>query len=483
MEERKPRFFSLTFKVDFILVAALAVGIGAAIGVFAVSLITMRNQLSARSLQQQGDDHFIAVETLMLSGNAPEAVGYFTKVNAINAGTSIALYRREGKRAFSDNTTIETVNRNLKKQRFPVKDRPASPDKAMATPRFAEAVGMPPQELFFRDDAGIALTGGTAFFRAYRPLINLPKCTGCHGADHTVRGVIDIRTDVTGVVRAQAFTIGSAGVGFLLMVAALAFVIGFFLHRVVLTPVQAIGRVCSGVASGDFQGRVEPRSNDEIGTLARTVNAMMEGLRERFELTKYVSASTLDAVKASQEPRRVPRTLVFTDVRGFTSYTERSTPEQVVQVLNRLLDRQSQIIQDGGGDIDKFVGDEIVAVFSGDDAPRRACAAVLRILRLCVENAKEMDNLTVGAGIASGSVIHGMIGSTRRADFTVIGDSVNIASRLCGMAKSMEAVVSDSTKTAVEGEFEFSGPYAVKLKGKAESQRVWVLTGEAPGRS
>ena len=160
MKEKKPRFFSLTFKVDTILVVALAVGIGAVIVAFAASLVAFRNQLSIQSLQRQGDDHFIAIETLMLSGNAPEAVGYFTKVNLTDAATSITLYRRDGTKAFSDNTTIETVNRNLGRQRFQIKDRPPPPGKAMPTPRFVEASGIPPQELFFRDDVGIALLGG-----------------------------------------------------------------------------------------------------------------------------------------------------------------------------------------------------------------------------------------------------------------------------------------------------------------------------------
>jgi adenylate cyclase len=91
----------------------------------------------------------------------------------------------------------------------------------------------------------------------------------------------------------------------------------------------------------------------------------------------------IGSLKAIQDPKRVVRTLIFTDVRGFTSYTERRKPEQVVDVLNRLLEKQSAIIQNSGGDIDKFVGDAVVAVFSGTDATRRACAAALQIVRLC----------------------------------------------------------------------------------------------------
>ncbi len=449
---------------------------------FAVSLVSFRDQLTTQGLKRQGDDHFVAIETLMISGNAPQAVEYFTKVNLTSALTSIRLYRRDGTPAFSDNSTIERVNQNLKMQRFELQDRPPQTGAPMPTPRFKEASGLPPQELFFRDDVGPALAGGTAYFRAYRPLINLPKCTVCHGSDHTVRGVIDIRSDVTGVVRAQAFTIGGAGAGFLVVVALLALIIGSFLRRVVLTPVQSIGKVCAEVTAGSFQGRVDVKSKDEIGLLAATVNTMVVGLHERFELTKYVSASTIGALKESQEPRRVSRTLLFTDVRGFTSYTERQTPEQVVRVLNRLLEQQSAVIQNNGGDIDKFVGDAVVAVFSGPDGAQRACLASLQIVRMCAEKAQEFDALAVGVGIAAGSVIHGMIGSVRRADFTVIGDSVNLASRLCGIAKGMQIVVSDSTKAEAGERFQFKGPYSVKIKGKIAAQRVWILSGLAQGR-
>ncbi len=205
------------------------------------------------------------------------------------------------------------------------------------------------------------------------------------------------------------------------------FLIPLLLRASLFTPLRVLSRGMSRVAAGDLAASVSVQSRDEIGSLARSFNRMVGGLRERFELTKYVSDGTIDALKTSQEPRRVDRTLLFTDVRGFTSYTERRKPEQVLEVLNRLLERQSEVIRRHGGDIDKFIGDEIVAVFSGETAPCSACAAALGIVLLCKRDAVEFEGLTVGAGIATGSVIQGMIGSIRRADFTVIGDSVNLA--------------------------------------------------------
>jgi class 3 adenylate cyclase len=257
------------------------------------------------------------------------------------------------------------------------------------------------------------------------------------------------------------------------------FLIPLLLRTSVFSPLRVLSRGMQQVEGGNFAAAVKVQSSDEIGSLARSFNRMVEGLRERFELTKYVSSGTIDALKTTQEPRRVDTTLLFTDVRGFTSYTERRKPEQVVKVLNRLLELQSEVIQRHGGDIDKFVGDEIVAVFSGDSGPSGACAAALGIAELCARSAGEFERLGVGMGIATGSVIQGMIGSIRRADFTVIGDPVNLASRLCGIAKGRQIVVSDSTMREAGRDFRFRGPFSVNVKGKSGSQTVWLLNGMA----
>ncbi len=253
--------------------------------------------------------------------------------------------------------------------------------------------------------------------------------------------------------------------------------IPLLLRASLFTPLRVLSNGMREVENGNLDTAIRVQSRDEIGSLARSFNRMVGGLKERFELTKYVSAGTLDALTGGQEPRRVSRTLLFTDVRGFTSYTERRSPEQVVQVLNRLLDGQSEIILRHGGDIDKFAGDEIVAVFSGDGSSLSACAAALAIARLCARRAQEFDRLAVGVGIATGPVIQGMIGSIRRADFTVIGDPVNLASRLCALARGMQVVVSDATRREAQGAFRFRGPFSVRVKGKSGSQQVWLLAG------
>ena len=493
----------LAGRINLIVTATLVTGLGVVAFFFAFSLISTRESLSNDNLAREADLLYASIENFMMPGEAPIAVRFFNDVQSIDSSFTIALYRRDGVTAFTDNRTIDTVNSNLGLARFQTRPTQAALTATLAQPYFDSAIKIPPESMFFRTQEK-----GQVFSRVYRPLINLPKCASCHGGDHTIRGVIDVRTNITQLVAAQNLTIGASVGGFVLMVTLLAMVISRFMRSVVVSPVQAIGQVCANVTAGDFSGRVAVASRDEIGLLASTVNEMVRGLHERYELTKYVSAGTISSIGKGRETDRVDRTLLFTDVRGFTSYTEKHGAEAVVRVLNLLLESQSGIIVSLGGDIDKFVGDEIVAVFSGDRAPERACVAAARIQRMVMAREVEFDGLAVGIGVATGMVIHGMVGSSQRADFTVIGDPVNVAARLCGMAKRGQTLVCDCTygrltdagtvvlkagseaaESVAKGQstdplgsnsldnFVFIGPYKAKLKGKLEFQRVYLLAG------
>jgi len=467
----------LAGRINLVVVSTLFIGLGLVGYLYATSLSSAREGLVDSNLQRESDILYLSIENFMLPGDAPVAARFFDEVAGLSAGYSLRLYRRNGAMAFSDNMTIDAVNAAIRKTRFERRNELAKTVLSVDISdrlQFDKATAIPPESVFFswKDS-------GRSYKRVYRPLLNLPKCAGCHGSDHTIRGVIDIRADVTNEVRSEALTVAVSASGFALMALALAAIIGRILRAVVVGPVIAIGRLCLDVSGGDFTGRVDVKRDDEIGGLAATVNDMVHGLRERYELTKYVSAGTITSLASSQEPRRVERTLLFTDVRGFTAYTERNGVEAILAVLNGLLEKQAEIIAAHGGDIDKFVGDEVVAVFSGDDAPARACDAALDIRVAVAANAAAYDSLAVGIGIATGHVIQGMVGSHRRADFTVLGDVVNVASRLCSKAKAGQILVCDCTKDGLgAGSHTMAGPYRVTLKGKAEPQIVYLLQGK-----
>ena len=164
-----------------------------------------------------------------------------------------------------------------------------------------------------------------------------------------MRGVIDIQSDITASVTRRRMSLLVAAALFLGVVVLVAVILSQFMSRMVITPVKVVGNVCTNVTRGNFEARVSIKNNDEIGILGDTVNTMVEGLRERFELSKYVSSSTLKALKGNLEGRKVQITLLFSDIRGFTSYSENRDPETVVHHLNALLNMQTRIIQECGG--------------------------------------------------------------------------------------------------------------------------------------
>jgi adenylate cyclase len=164
-------------------------------------------------------------------------------------------------------------------------------------------------------------------------------------------------------------------------------------------------------------------------------------LRKRIE--SLVSTTAINAVRnvttdGSIQSRNVTTTLFFSDIRDFTGYADQNTPETVVDFLNRIMTLQLDIIKHHDGDVDKMIGDAVLARFDGANGDKRALAAAREIV-----NAVKLGDFprTLGIGIFQGEVISGAIGPEDRRDFTVIGNTVNMAARLCSAAEANEIVV------------------------------------------
>ncbi len=466
----KKKIIPLTRKVNFVILLSLILGFGGIIA-FLSNWILLNIENSVRAnLEQQSEILYKTIENFMMPGDAPRAVDYFGAINDINPSYSIMVYRADGSPAFFDNATLRDVNTRLGRERFPLRSRETDPGARPMEPEFSRSVAIPPDNVFFEESGQ-----GRSYYRIYKPLINLPKCTSCHGGEHTIRGVVDIRNDISSSVSERSLAL-LVGIGsFLLLVGAISFGLTLYLRADIIRPVKIIGQVCSQVTAGDFSARVTLKNRDEIGDLGATVNDMVVGLRERFQLSKYVSGSTIKSLQGEEKGVKQELTIFFSDIRGFTSYSEGKAPEEIVERLNGLLSFQTDCIHEEGGDVDKYVGDEIVAVYRGPDAAVAACRSALRIQAKLGQSPQDFGGLTVGIGINHGPVIQGMVGSQKRADFTVIGDTVNTASRLCGAAKKGQIIISESVSVLAKDEILTEGPFRLSVKGKAQPLRVFIL--------
>lgn len=206
-------------------------------------------------------------------------------------------------------------------------------------------------------------------------------------------------------------------------------------------------------------------------------SAVQRSALERFLSPDVVEMITKDpaGVKLGGVNQKV--SVMFADIRGFTPLSEKMAPEKIVEVLNEYFTRVTDTIFDNGGTLDKYIGDAVMAVFGapiskGNDAVNAVKAAV-EIQKLLVEMnrdaaARNWPELQVGIGINTGIVTAGNIGSPRRLDYTVIGDTVNTASRLMSNATPGQIMVSRSTADELGSRFQLSALPPLKVKGRVE---------------
>ncbi|MDY6935085.1 MAG: adenylate/guanylate cyclase domain-containing protein [Spirochaetota bacterium] len=243
------------------------------------------------------------------------------------------------------------------------------------------------------------------------------------------------------------------------------------------------------IREGDLDVRLQVKSHDEIGILTDEFNEMIRHLREKIKMQKFVSESTVSIIKGSPtgyEIRlggsRMELAFLFSDIRGFTAMSEKLPPEEVVEIINKYLDVQAQIIKKNGGDIDKFIGDEVMAVFSGRDKADNAMRASVEIIKAISVLNKERESegkhiVEVGIGLEIGTVVHARIGSRDRMDNTSIGDAVNLASRLCSRAKP-GAILASANIVAKVAKKRYIGKKLkpIRVKGKSEPVPVYLIT-------
>ena len=271
---------------------------------------------------------------------------------------------------------------------------------------------------------------------------------------------------------------------------AMSIVGAIMIARGLSHPIEQLVKTAKRIENGDYSEGVTIQRQDEIGTLATSFNSMVEGLAERDRvqslLGKVVSREVADellskGIELGGEEREV--TILFSDVRDFTSLCELHEPNEILNLLNRYLTHMSNSIEEHGGIVDKYIGDAIMALFGApvfkEESPQNAvdCALEMQseIRQLNHELVKDgLQPLTIGIGINTSKVVAGNMGSSNRLNYTVIGDGVNLASRLEGLTKlyGTEIIVSQSTRDLCP-DLLFRELDRVQVKGKSDSVAIF----------
>jgi adenylate cyclase len=266
---------------------------------------------------------------------------------------------------------------------------------------------------------------------------------------------------------------------------AIAMLLGAALAGRVAAPLARLATLMEDVGRFELDGPEPPPSMfTEIASMNRALSAMKGGLQS---FASYVPRDLVRAVLASGQTAELggstkTMSVFFSDLAGFTSFSETMTPAELVELLGRYFDEMTKVIASRGGTIDKFIGDAIMAFWNApNDEPLhavRSCEAALACARRLDElKATEpgFARLSARIGIATGDVLVGNIGSHERMNYTVMGDTANLASRLEGLGKvyGTTILVSESTRVAAKDTIVMRAIDVVAVKGKAKGVKVY----------
>jgi class 3 adenylate cyclase len=263
-----------------------------------------------------------------------------------------------------------------------------------------------------------------------------------------------------------------------------------------LRPIGVLSRAMTRVAEGDLEVKVPVTSNDEVGALTGRFNAMIEGLREREQLRetfgRYVDESVAATIlrrqasgggQGSRSGETGEATILFSDIAGFTTIAEYLTPAELVGALNDYLETVLAPIREHGGVVHTFIGDGLFASFN---MPLACESHAVAAVRAALDIQRAVGGRTFGdhgvalatrIGISTGPVIGGDIGAGKRMNFTLLGDTVNLAARLEELNKQYgtRILVSQSTREACGETFRFDSLGRVTVRGRSESVAIFSV--------
>jgi class 3 adenylate cyclase len=276
--------------------------------------------------------------------------------------------------------------------------------------------------------------------------------------------------------------------------------LGVVVAKIIAIPLFELADASTRVAEGDLNAKVREQAQDEVGLLSRQFNHMVSQLRQREVMRdlfgRMVSEEVREALLRDQvqlggELKVV--SVLFTDIRQFTTFAESHSPQDVVSMLNSYFSIVNGAVHEAGGMINKFGGDSAMAIFGApvdlepSETAHRALRAALSIrIRVTESNARRVQSglepINIGIGINTGEVITGNVGTNDRFEYTAIGDTVNVAARmqsLSGIFMGSNIFITEGTYKAFDGRERLllTDHGAVSLKGRTELVHVYNLIG------
>jgi class 3 adenylate cyclase len=330
------------------------------------------------------------------------------------------------------------------------------------------------------------------------PICERVGAVGAEGACRVV-GTLALARSLDAILSQEMEPIQQRLVVIGLVAILLTALINVVFARSITRPLSRLTAGLGQVAQGNLETQVAVTTRDEIGQLTRSFNEMVIGLSHKEKLMLMVSDAAARQVEGSAgaglalggKKERV--TVFFSDIRNFTPMTEALGAAEIVDLLNRYFAVAGRVIAAHGGDIDKFIGDAIMVVFRDDEGGLGALKAVRCAVELQAQVAAfnaQPDRpasrpiISIGVGIATGEVVAGNVGTPQRLEYTVLGDTVNVAARLEGKSKEgthLQVMLDPETYAEVRAAVEVEALTRTQLKGKAGPMTVYEVKGLTPG--
>lgn len=312
--------------------------------------------------------------------------------------------------------------------------------------------------------------------------------------DNKTKGIIalSINTDVTdkNIWFLRKIVYGSS-----LIVLFLILIAAFFLSRAITRPIFSMVESIDEVMLGDYDVEIDIPNRDEIGHLAQKFNHMVIQLNERDKMKQYISKSLLREIQmtavvgggyADLGVKRSVKSVLFTDIRNFTTISEKLSPEELIGILSLFYSNVCDCVEGQNGTVDKFIGDSVMAVFHEEENENTSLRAVLSAIELKgkisqIRSSTLLNNnlnLEIGVGISTGYVIEGSIGTKTFKDYTIVGDAVNVASRLENLSKTglhSGIFIDENTYTKVKDVIFGHEHEQIKLKGKDKTVNIYEV--------